>query len=303
MDLTLLSQEWLIYLRSGRSVSKHTVAAYHHDWQQFIAFFQTYCGHPIDLPSLKKIKITDLRSWLADRYQQDFNTRSTARSLSGVKNFFRFLQQQGLLDCHPIFMVRPPRLKRTLPRPLSTEQTLTLLKDIPQISQQKWVGQRDRALFILIYSTGLRLGEALSLNYDVLKARQYLTIQGKGDKCRQVPFLPMVQAELQQYCQLCPFPFQAHTPLFLGIKGQRLSLSVADRQMQRYRELAGLPDWATPHALRHSCATHLMRASGDLRGIQELLGHASLSTTQIYTDVDNKHLMRVYQAAHPRSKS
>ncbi len=303
MELLKLYQEWAISLQSGRSLSKHTLAAYQQDWQQFMGFFQGYYGHTMELSSLIHMTLTDLRAWLADRHQKGLHARSTARSLSGIKSFFRFLQKNNYLEHHPLFSIRPPRLKKTLPRPLSMDQALALINDISQISNQTWIGQRDRALFMLIYSTGLRLGEALNLTYKDLSSQDYLTIRGKGEKFRKVPFLPKIRLELEAYCQLCPFSFSSESPLFLGAQGKKLSPTIAERQMQRYRIFVGLPDWATPHALRHSCATHLMHSSSDLRAIQELLGHASPSTTQIYTDIDKDYLLRAYQAAHPRSQN
>jgi integrase/recombinase XerC len=303
MDLPFFYNKWLLSLKGGKIVSKNTLLAYQQDWQQFMTFFQNYLGHPLTLECLKNLKITDLRAWLADRHSQEFHPRSTARSLSGVKSLFTFLQQENLLDHHPLFNLRPPRLKRTLPRPLSINQMMDLLENIHQASDKNWVGHRDRALFMLIYSAGLRISEALSLNYKDLKSQDYLIVKGKGEKFRKVPFLEKVKHELEIYCDICPFAFEDNTPLFLGVKGKRLATVIADRQMQRYRHIAGLPDWATPHSLRHSCATHLMQSSSDLRAIQELLGHASLSTTQIYTDINQDYLMDVYTQFHPRCKS
>lgn len=300
MDIPFLYQQWLLYLKSGQAVSSHTLAAYQQDWQQFATFFQNHLGQPLTLEILKSLTITDLRAWLADRHHQNFHNRSTARSLSGVKSFFTYLQQENLLENHPLLALKSPRLKKTLPRPLSVQQIMDLLDHIHQVSDKAWVGQRDRSLFMLLYSAGLRISEALGLNYKDLSSGDYLIIHGKGEKFRKVPYLEKVKNELQQYCQLCPFAFTEETPLFLGVKGKRLATGIADQQMRTYRHLVGLPEWATPHALRHSCATHLMESSSDLRGIQELLGHASLSTTQIYTDINQDYLMKAYKNARPR---
>ena len=300
MDLPSLYQQWLLNLKSGQAASRHTLTAYQQDWQQFSMFFQNHLGGPLTLEMLKGLKITDLRAWLADRHHQNFHNRSTARSLSGVKSFFTYLQQENLLETHPLLTLKSPRLKKTLPRPLSIPQVMDLLDHIHQMSDKDWVGQRDKALFTLLYSAGLRISEALGLHYKDMNSNDYLVIRGKGEKYRKVPFLEKAKKELLHYCHLCPFAFTEETPLFLGVKGKRLTTGIADQQMRSYRHLVGLPDWATPHALRHSCATHLMESSSDLRGIQELLGHASLSTTQVYTDINQDYLMKAYKNAHPR---
>ena len=199
--------------------------------------------------------------------------------------------------------IRAPRVKVGLPRPLSVIQAKSLVDDIEDMNDEPWIGARNRALFTLIYSCGLRLGEALSLSRKQAPLEtDTLLIQGKGKRERMVPILPIMNQTLQEYLRLCPYVMGPDGPLFLGAKGGRLHAGIAQKTMRDYRRAIGLPETATPHSLRHSCATHLMNASGDLRGIQELLGHASLSTTQVYTDVDTARLMKVYQSAHPRAK-
>lgn len=301
-ELNSVCQQWVAYLKGGKGLSAHTLKAYQQDWNQFIFFFQNYLGNSPSFKILKSLKPSDLRAWLADRHKEGLQSRSTARSVSSIKNFFYYLRQQNLIEHHSIFDLKPPKLKKTLPRPLSVEQIDVLLNEIHQVSCEPWVGQRDRSLFMLIYSGGLRISEALSLRYQDTKSMDYLTILGKGQKFRKVPFLERVKNELEKYCNLCPYSFEDSTFLFYGLKGRRLSSVAAEYQMRRYRKLMGLPDWVTPHALRHSCATHLMENSGNLRAIQELLGHASLSTTQIYTDINQDYLFKEYSKAHPRSK-
>jgi len=193
-------------------------------------------------------------------------------------------------------------MPKTLPRPLSQEQVFDMFESIPQLSDESWVGLRDKAFFMLIYSVGLRINEALKLNQGCLIS-QAILIKGKGGKQRSVPFMETVRKSLNHYLNLCPYAKGNNSPLFYGVKGGRLGVTPAERQLQRYREIANLPDSATPHALRHSCATHLIESSDDLRAVQELLGHASLSTTQIYTQIDKKKLLSTYLESHPRSKS
>ncbi|MCX7338799.1 MAG: tyrosine recombinase XerC [Alphaproteobacteria bacterium] len=294
--------DWLLYLRSGCLSSGHTLAAYQQDIRQFLLFFTNYLGEELTVARATSLTLQDIRAWLADRQYQSYNRRSTARSLSAVKNFYHYLQKQKILEDHPIFGVKPPRLQKTLPRPLSVDQALDLVDTIGCISKTPWIGQRDKSLFMLIYSAGLRISEALSLNCCDVRAEEYLTIEGKGGKFRKVPFLSVVKTQLFAYLEIMPFDQTTKTaPLFCGARGKRLSSTVAEVQMRRYRNLMGLPESATPHALRHSCASHLMGASGDLRSIQELLGHVSLSTTQIYTDINQDYLMKSYQSSHPRS--
>lgn len=301
-ELKEIFSQWLLYLKAGRAMSTHTLEAYQSDFLQFVNFNQSHFSQTINLDLLLKLTRSELRAWLSDRHRQAYHMRSTARALSAVKSFFRFLQTQKILNDHSIFEIHPPKRTRTLPRPLSVDQALDLVNNIDQISDNAWIGLRDKALFMLIYSAGLRISEALSLNIQDSKSEDYLTIKGKGNKFRKVPFLANIKEQIQLYLEKMPFAAEPTMPLFMGMKGKRLQRAIAEKQMRHYRSLAQLPDSATPHALRHSCASHLMSATGDLRAIQELLGHASLSTTQIYTEIDKDYLMKAYQAAHPRSK-
>jgi integrase/recombinase XerC len=296
-------QQWLLYLKSGKALSSHTLDAYQTDLLQFFTFLKNHLGEEITLKVFTSLKRTEVRSWLADRHHKEYNMRSTARSLSSIKNFFRYLQKQKIIEDHLIFDIKPPKRTKTLPRPLSVDQALDLVANINQVSDQKWVGERDKALFMLIYSAGLRISEALSLDVEIMKSDDFLVIRGKGSKFRKVPFLDNVKKQIKFYLQNIPFTVQSNSPLFIGVQGKRLRRSIAEAQMRKYRHLVQLPDSATPHSLRHSCASHLMAATGDLRSIQELLGHASLSTTQIYTEIDKDYLMHAYHVAHPRARS
>lgn len=295
--------KWIDYLETVKRYSPHTLTGYQQDLTQFIGFLQTYRGEEIVLESLKDLKLKDLRSWLADRLAQGFSPRSTARAVSTCRSFFKFLTREYQYDLSIITLLEAPRIRQSLPRPLSTEQAETLITDITAGASEKWVGLRDRALFALLYGTGLRISEALGLKGNILGATDYITVEGKGGKTRIVPLVTAVRESICDYVQACPYPITPTTYLFLGVKGKALQPAVAQLSLRRYRHCVGLPDSVTPHALRHTCATHLMQESSDLRGIQELLGHASLSSTQIYTNIDQNQLRQVFTRAHPRSKA
>lgn len=303
MTLTVMITQWINWLKDARQMSLHTVEAYERDIQQFLVFQNGHQGKILTIEDLMKLTLRDFRAWLAYRSSEEYEHRSTARALSVIRSFFRFLTKHGYPPNTILAGLRSPRLKVGLPRPLSVDEARSLVDDIDILDEVPWIGCRNRALFTLLYSCGLRLGEALSLTrkqapLDV----DALLVQGKGKRQRMVPVLPVIRETLEEYIRLCPYVLAPEGPLFVGAKGKRLDPAIAQKALRTYRRAIGLPETATPHALRHSCATHLMSASGDLRGIQELLGHASLSTTQVYTDVDTARLMKVYEAAHPRAK-
>jgi integrase/recombinase XerC len=303
MTLPVLLTEWIDWLQDARKVSPHTVEAYQGDMRQFLDFQNAHHGKSLTIENLINLSVRDFRAWLAYRSAKDYEHRSTARALSVVRSFFRYLTKHGYPVCAALAVIRSPRLKVGLPRPLTTDQARSLVEDIGDLKEESWIGSRDKALFTLLYSAGLRLGEALSLTRKQAPLKSdTLLIQGKGKRERMVPVLPVVQQTLQDYIRLCPYVLSPDGPLFIGAKGKKLDPAIAQKSMRNYRRAVGLPESATPHALRHSCATHLMSASGDLRGIQELLGHSSLATTQVYTDVDATRLMKIYQSAHPRAK-
>ena len=297
---------WRTHLTSARGVSRHTLVAYEIDLADFFTFQTEYLGQKLTFDLLQNLKPAHIRAWLAKRNNANLHRRSIARGFSAVKNFFRFLQMEHGLEDHVIFSMTPPKVHKTLPRPLSETQALELVKSIDCISKEAWVGERDKALFMLIYSAGLRISEALSVTVgQFLDAKDFLTIQGKRGKYRSIPLLEPVQEQIHAYLKTLgvnPKQVDPDTHLFLGHRGKVLNAAVAERQMRQYRYWVGLPDSATPHALRHSCATHLMSQTGDLRAIQELLGHESLSTTQIYTQINQDYLIKTYAKAHPRSK-
>jgi len=246
----------------------------------------------------------DFRSWLARRAADERARTSTARALSVVRGFYRYLEREDLARNTAISGVRSPRLPRVLPRPMSAEQASALIDAVGENKSAAWVAKRDTALLLLLYGCGLRIGEALGLNLsDIINAPgDSIRVLGKGGKERAVPVLPVVWQAVQDYIATCPHALEAGGPLFVGVRGKRLGARVIQAAVARLRSALDLSPSATPHALRHSFATHLLAGGGDLRTIQELLGHASLSTTQRYTEVDEASLMATYKAAHPRAR-
>lgn len=302
MDLKQRFFEWLSWLKLTKRFSSHTLVAYEDDLRQFLTFMENYKAESLSEQALIDFKITDFRSWLAFRHTNGLSPRSTARALSTVRNFYGYLGQQIGQTCLALAIVQSPRLKVNLPHPLSESQAITLMDDIDGFATETWLGLRDKALFVLLYATGMRISEALSLMGNCLPLTDRLTVVGKGKKQRVVPVILQAQQAINDYIKACPFPIESNTPLFLGVRGGALNPSVVQKTLRLYRRMMGLPEYVTPHALRHSCATHLMAETHDLRAIQELLGHASLATTQIYTNVDYQQLMQVYAKAHPRGK-
>lgn len=296
---------WLDWLAHQKRQSSATVKAYRTDLFGFLQFCAGHLGDAPDLGTLIDLKAPDFRAWLAERYRRGLAKRSTARALAAVRSFYRFLDRQYGRHNPAAAALRTPRLEQRLPRPLSAPHIATLLDDPPDVGAAPWVIKRDLSLFLLLYGAGLRIGEALSFDRgavgDVPGALRALTVTGKGGKQRLVPILPAIAEALADYLQACPHAPTRDAPLFFGVRGKRLQSAVVRRRMQHLRRLAGLPENATPHALRHSFATHLLAGGADLRVIQELLGHASLSTTQGYTAVEAERLMKLYHRAHPRA--
>lgn len=302
-DLVQRLEQWLDHLRYEKNVSRHTLRAYSGDVGYFLQFLQKHIGEPPSLDSLSEASIRDFRSWLSKKATDGNSNATRARALSGVKNFLSWLDRQGIMHNPAINILRSPKLPHKLPRPLHENQAFRLLQST-DISSGKadWLALRDRALFTLLWGCGLRIDEALSLNISDLPRDGYLRIMGKGRKERQVPALTIVDTMLTSYLAECPFPTDNPArAIFLGSRGQRLNQGVAQKAMRDIRRAMGLAENVTPHALRHSFATHLLQNGANLREIQELLGHASLSTTQRYTDVNAEELMRIHKAAHPRN--
>jgi integrase/recombinase XerC len=310
-SLSQAREAWRDWLRSERRLSGHTLIAYEHDIAEFVAFMTKYLGAPPTLAQLGKLKPAEFRAWLADRAHQGLARTSTARAFSSVRSFFRFLDKRDLVHNASIAAIQTPKLPRSVPKALSERDMEELLEQpaAATTGHDNWIEQRDTAILLLLYGAGLRIGEALGLakaTIDSLldRGQDTLDITGKGNKTRLVPLLPAALEALAAYRDACPF-MKARGPrdaFFLGARGNPLDPAIVQKRVRDLRRQLGLADSVTPHALRHSFATHLLAAGGDLRTIQELLGHASLSTTQRYTDVDAARLSAVYRAAHPRAK-
>lgn len=303
-DLAARKQAWLEHLSLQRRVSEKTVEAYDRDVEQFLRFLTGYFAGAPGLKDIENLRPADIRGFLAQRRRRDdVGGRTLARGLAGIRSFFRFLEKQGLVNPAALSAVRPPRESRPLPRPLPASQAraVTLTENI--LHDDPWIAARDAAVLTLLYGGGLRISEALSLTAaEAPKAGQKsMRVVGKGGKERIVPILPVIVTAIEAYIALCPYVLPKDEPLFRGARGGPLRARLIQGALQKLRSALGLPDKATPHALRHSFATHLLEAGGDLRSIQELLGHASLSTTQIYTAVDTSRLLDVYQKSHPRA--
>jgi integrase/recombinase XerC len=292
----------LLWLGAEKRASKHTLDGYGRDLAAFLLFLTEHRGALPTLASLASLTPTDIRAFLARRTEAGISRASLARGLSALRSLFGRLDHLGLVQNPVMSAIRTPRLPKTAPRALSEAEAADSLDHIAEIASEPWLGDRDLALITLLYGCGLRLGEALGLTRAEAPLSDVLRVRGKGGKERIVPVLPIIADAVRAYLAACPFPLPPEGPLFVGARGGPLNPGVVQRQIRRLRVALALPDTATPHALRHSFATHLLASGGELRAIQELLGHASLSTTQRYTEVDAARLMAVHRAAHPRSR-
>ncbi|MCW5687394.1 MAG: tyrosine recombinase XerC [Pseudolabrys sp.] len=296
---------WRAYLGAERRMSPKTLEAYERDVGQFLGFLAEHLGAPPSLKTLAKITPADVRAFMASRRADGAGNRTLMRSLAGARSFARFLERNGKGKVGALAAIRAPKLARTLPKPLaaSAAKQMTDIDLRAGEDRETWILARDAAVLALLYGCGLRISEALGLKRGDANGKDALTVTGKGNKARMVPVLPQVTKAIADYITLCPYDLPADGPLFVGARGGPLSPRIVQLAMATLRGALGLPDTATPHALRHSFATHLLGRGGDLRSIQELLGHASLSTTQIYTAVDTARLLEVYASAHPRASS
>jgi integrase/recombinase XerC len=301
-DVAAAAAAWRGWLVAERRASAHTLEAYDRDLRFFLAFLARHCGGPPSLTDLSALSLVDFRAYLAERATAGLAASSRSRGLAAVRGFFRFLERRGLAANSAIRLVRTAKVARALPRPLDVDAALAAVDQVGGLSDEPWLARRDQALLLLLYGCGLRIGEALALDRRDVPTGEVLVVTGKGRKQRLVPILPVVREAVEAYLAACPYVLSADAPLFVGARGGRLDPAVAQRQMRRLRVMLALPETATPHALRHSFATHLLADGGDLRTIQELLGHASLSTTQRYTEVDTSRLAAVYRRTHPRAR-
>ncbi len=294
-------QRWLEGQKALNGAAENTITAYRGDVAGFLAFISAHHGEPQGLGALERLGVSDMRAWMAHERGAGVGARSLARKLSAVKSFYRWLSDREGFEPTAVLSTRSPKFRRKLPRPLDEKSARAMIDTIELQSLTGWVAARDGAVLTLLYGCGLRISEALGLTGADAPLPAVLRITGKGGKERIVPVLAVAREAVDAYLRLCPHPLDADGPLFRGVRGGALNPRAIQGATARARAQLGLPASATPHALRHSFATHLLAAGGDLRAIQELLGHASLSTTQTYTAVDTARLMEVYERTHPRS--
>ncbi|MCZ0812472.1 tyrosine recombinase XerC [Roseovarius sp. EGI FJ00037] len=293
---------WLKAQKALKGASENTLDAYGRDVAAFLSFVTEHKGESQGLGALSTIGIGDMRSWMAFTRGRDVGPRSLARKLSAVKSFYRWLSEREGFDPTAVLSARAPKFQRKLPRPLAPDAARDMIETLEMQSENPWVAARDQAVVTLLYGCGLRISEALGLTCDILPIGDALRIIGKGGKERVVPVIAPARDAVTRYVALCPFDMGPGQPLFRGVRGRALNPRIVQKVTEATRNQLGLPASATPHAMRHSFATHLLNAGGDLRAIQELLGHASLSTTQAYTAVDSSRLMEVYNMAHPKGR-
>jgi integrase/recombinase XerC len=293
--------QWLAQLAALEGAAANTVEAYRRDVARYLKFLSNHQGGAEGIATIAATSQTDLRAWMAEERARGLSARSLARALSAVKTFSAWTADRTGRDATTVLSARGPKFRRKLPRPLSEDGAAAVLSSIGDDAREDWIAARDTAVVTLLYGLGLRISEALSLTGAEHPLPETLRITGKGDKTRLVPVIPAAARAVATYAALCPFDLGPGTPLFRGVRGGPVNPRLIQSAMERARLRLGLPATATPHALRHSFATHLLSAGGDLRAIQELLGHASLSTTQAYTAVDAARLMEVYENSHPRA--
>jgi integrase/recombinase XerC len=294
---------WLDWLARERRLSGNTLEAYERDVRQFLGFLAVHLGGPPDVAEIGALRPADYRAFLARRRGEGASPRSLGRILGGIRSFVRFLAEHDGIDAAAVDSIATPKAPRRLPRPVSAVDALRLIEEAEADAAEPWVAARDAALLLMLYGCGLRIGEAIGLDQADAPGRrdEVIVVRGKGNKSRLVPVLPAVKDALAAYLSALPFAIAPDGPLFVGVRGGRLDPRIPQRLLARLRGALGLPDSATPHALRHAFATHLLAAGADLRAIQELLGHSSLSTTQGYTAVDTTHILDAFRRAHPRA--
>jgi len=295
--------EWLEHQRSLKGAAKNTITAYQTDVLGFLSFMTQHHGESLGLGPISKITVRDMRSWMAHERTRGVASRSLARTLSAVKSFYTWLAEREGFEPTAVLSTRSPKFQRKLPRPLAVDAAQAMIETVELQSVEPWIAKRDMAVITLLYGCGLRISEALGLTGKDTPLPETLRIFGKGGKERIVPVIPAARAAVNAYLAECPYQSEPDQPIFRGVRGGTLNPRAIQSVMAQARMQLGLPATATPHAMRHSFATHLLSAGGDLRAIQELLGHASLSTTQAYPAIDTARLMDVYNASHPRAAS
>ena len=300
-DLQKARQDWLTSLAKERRLSPETVEAYERDSRQFLQFLTGHNGGPPGLSDIAALRSADLRGFLAHRRTGGAGARTLGRGLAGIRSMMRFLERRGLANAAGATALRAPRQPKSLPKPLTASDARRVVSAGEQLAEVPWIAARNAAVLTLLYGSGLRISEALGIKAGDMPGAGVLRVTGKGGKTRLAPVLPRAQQAVAEYRRLCPYNLDPKGLLFRGARGGPLDPAIVQREMRKLRSALNLPDTATPHALRHSFATHLLGRGGDLRTIQELLGHASLSTTQVYTGVDTARLLEIYDSAHPRA--
>ncbi|MCZ2327854.1 tyrosine recombinase XerC [Bartonella sp. F02] len=301
--ILIARKNWLDNLVKTRRMAIHTINAYERDTRQFLSFLCQHLGHQPTFKDLANLRVVDFRSYLAYRRTSNISSRSLSRNMAGLRSFFKHLSREKLVDVPAVKLTRTPKQPKSLPKPLAIHAALKVIKQENQQEDEPWITARNAAVLTLMYGCGMRISEVLALtpkhfSHSEIKS---LSIIGKGGKTRIVPLLKIVHETVQHYLQCCPYVLVNDQPMFRGARGKPLQPAIIQRAVQNLRTHLGLPETATPHTLRHSFATHLLSRGGDLRTIQELLGHADLSTTQIYTHIETEHLLEIYQKAHPRA--
>lgn len=296
-----LVDKFLLHLTNQKRFSKHTIIAYRSDLYYFFNFLHQYQETKSDIQTLKSLEVRQFRSFLANRSNKEFNNSSNARALSVLRSFFSYLRKNHNIVNIEILRVKTPKLAKALPKSVDQIDIFKVMDLLKNFNKENWCYLRDLALLTLIYGCGVRISEALSVSKDSLNHGDFLLILGKGNKQRMLPILPIVRSRIEDYLQNCPYLIANDQPIFLGLRGKSYNVSMFQQLICKIRKYLQLPDYVTPHAFRHSFATHLLEAGGDLRSIQELLGHSSLSTTQRYTKVDKKRLLEVYNNINLRN--
>lgn len=298
-----LIDKWQKYLKLQKNCSEHTIISYKNDLEHFLNFMTHYNSEIITITSIRQVDIRLVRSWLSKRQQDNYLTASNSRSLSAIKNFYKYLEKTANITCHAIFSVKNPRKAKILPKSLSQSDAQLSIEHIDDFANLEWVELRNKALLVLIYAAGLRISEALSITTSHLQNLDFIKITGKGRKERIIPWTPVARDLIEQYLSKLPYNIDEKDPIFRGKMGKKLQAPVFNRELIKLRRFYGLSEHLSAHSFRHSFATHLLENGAELRSIQELLGHKSLSTTQRYTKISLKHLENIYNNAHPISKS
>lgn len=303
--LAAARRQWLTHMKTERRLSPLSIDAYERDSRQFLHFLTDHLGEPAGIAAISGLRPADFRAFLAFRKKNGAGPRTLGRALAGIRSLLRHLEKHGLVNAAGAGAMRAPKQGKSLPKPLTAPDARRTVSLDGQLDEQPWVAARNAAVLTLLYGSGLRISEALGLDGGEIASpgTTALRVTGKGGKTRLVPLLPVAVEAVMAYRELCPYDLAPETPLFRGVRGGKLQAAIVQRAMRKLRSALNLPETATPHALRHSFATHLLGRGGDLRTIQELLGHASLSTTQIYTEIDTTRLLDVYENAHPRARA